>query len=144
MQEERARNRHDGYCSYPSLQKLLAVGTQLVRDAWMRGFSIGLSISLAFIVGCVASSTRYGVPKAEAAAVVEQRWSYFCFEAEQRRRHQLQGQRGGHARLGNGGGHAQRCQRPDGLVLPPTTSVNRRRREGASAQSPARTGARQP
>ena len=47
----------------------------------MRGFLIGLSISLAFIVGCVASSTRYGVPKAEAAAVVEQRWSYFCFEA---------------------------------------------------------------
>jgi hypothetical protein len=46
----------------------------------MRGFLIGLSISLAFIVGCVASSTRYGVPKAEAAAVVEQRWSYFCFE----------------------------------------------------------------
>jgi len=47
----------------------------------MRGFLIGLSISLAFIVGCVAGSSRYGVPKAEAAAVVEQRWSYFCFEA---------------------------------------------------------------
>ncbi|MEI9950853.1 MAG: hypothetical protein WDO74_18225 [Pseudomonadota bacterium] len=47
----------------------------------MRGFLIGLSISLAFIVGCVAGSTRYGVPKAEAAAVVEQRWSYFCFAA---------------------------------------------------------------
>jgi hypothetical protein len=47
----------------------------------MRGFLIGMSISLAFIVGCVASSGRYGVPRAEAAAVVEQRWSYFCFEA---------------------------------------------------------------
>ena len=47
----------------------------------MRGFLIGLSVSLAFIVGCVASSTRYGVSKAEAAAVVEQRWSYFCFES---------------------------------------------------------------
>lgn len=47
----------------------------------MRGFLIGLSISLAFIVGCVAGSSRYGVPKAEAAAVVEQRWAYFCFEA---------------------------------------------------------------
>jgi len=47
----------------------------------MRGFLIGLSVSFAFIVGCVASSTRYGVSKAEAAAVVEQRWSYFCFEA---------------------------------------------------------------
>ena len=46
----------------------------------MRGFLIGLSISLAFIVGCAVSSTRYGVPKAQAA-VVEQRWSYFCFEA---------------------------------------------------------------
>jgi len=47
----------------------------------MRGFLIGLSISLAFIVGCAVSSTRYGVPKAQAQAVVEQRWSYFCFEA---------------------------------------------------------------
>ena len=47
----------------------------------MRGFWIGLSISLSLIVGCVAGSTGYGVPKAEAAAVVEQRWSYFCFEA---------------------------------------------------------------
>ena len=47
----------------------------------MRGFLIGFSISLAFIVGCVASSTGYGLAKAEAAAVAEQRWSYFCFEA---------------------------------------------------------------
>lgn len=47
----------------------------------MRGFLIGLSVSLAFIVGCVTGSSRYGVPKAQAAAVVEQRWSYFCFEA---------------------------------------------------------------
>jgi hypothetical protein len=47
----------------------------------MRGFLIGLSISLAFIVGCVASSTHWGLPRAEAAAVVGPRWSYFCFEA---------------------------------------------------------------
>lgn len=47
----------------------------------MRGFLIGLSLGLSFLLGCVASSTRYGVPKAQAAAVVEQRWSYFCFEA---------------------------------------------------------------
>ena len=47
----------------------------------MRGFLIGMSIPLSFILGCVASSSRYGVPRAEAAAVVEQRWSYFCFEA---------------------------------------------------------------
>lgn len=47
----------------------------------MRGFLLGLSLSLAFIVGCVTGQSRYGVPRAEAAAVVEQRWSYFCFEA---------------------------------------------------------------
>jgi hypothetical protein len=47
----------------------------------MRGFLIGLSISLAFIVGCVASSTHWGLPRAEAAAVAGPRWSYFCFEA---------------------------------------------------------------
>lgn len=47
----------------------------------MRGFLIGISISVAFIVGCMAGSSRYGVPRAEAAAVVEQRWSYLCFEA---------------------------------------------------------------
>jgi len=47
----------------------------------MRGFLLGLSISVAFIVGCVSGASRYGVPRAEAAAVVEQRWSYFCFEA---------------------------------------------------------------
>jgi len=48
----------------------------------MRGFLIGISVSLAFIVGCVAGSSRYGVPRAEASAVVEQRWAYFCFEAD--------------------------------------------------------------
>jgi hypothetical protein len=47
----------------------------------MRGFLIGVSVSLAFIVGCVTGSTRYGVPRAEAAAVVEQRFSYLCFDA---------------------------------------------------------------
>jgi hypothetical protein len=47
----------------------------------MRGFLIGISLSIAFMIGCAAGASRYGVPKAEAAAVVEQRWSYFCFEA---------------------------------------------------------------
>jgi hypothetical protein len=47
----------------------------------MRGFLVGLSISLAFIVGCAVSSTRYGLQKAQAEPVVEQRWSYFCFNA---------------------------------------------------------------
>jgi hypothetical protein len=52
----------------------------------MRGFLIGLSVSLAFIVGCVAGSTKLAAPDVHAAspsgAVVEQRWAYFCFEAE--------------------------------------------------------------
>ena len=62
-------------------KKLLAIRAELVRDPEMRGFLIGLGLCFSFVLGCVASSTRYGVPKAEAAAVVEQRWSYFCFEA---------------------------------------------------------------
>lgn len=45
----------------------------------MRGFLVGLSISLAFILGCVAASTELVVPRAEAAYVQEQRWAYFCF-----------------------------------------------------------------
>ena len=63
------------------LEKFLAVRGDLGGTLGMRGFLLGMSLSLAFIVGCVASSTRYGVPRAEAAAVVEQRWSYFCFDA---------------------------------------------------------------
>lgn len=59
----------------------MATCAQLVPNAEMRKSLVGLSVALAFVVGCVASSTRYGVPKAEAAAVVEQRWSYFCLEA---------------------------------------------------------------
>jgi hypothetical protein len=47
----------------------------------MRRFLIGFGIALAFIVGCFASSTGFGLAKAKAAAVAEQRWSYFCFEA---------------------------------------------------------------
>jgi hypothetical protein len=47
----------------------------------MRGFLLGLSLSLSFIVGCAVSSTRYGLQKAQAEPVVEQRWSYFCFAA---------------------------------------------------------------
>jgi len=47
----------------------------------MRGFLIGLGLSFSFIAGCVASSSRFGVPRAEAAASLEQRWSYFCFDA---------------------------------------------------------------
>jgi hypothetical protein len=47
----------------------------------MRGFLLGLSISLAFIAGCVAGSSRLLVPPARASNtyVVEQRWEYFCF-----------------------------------------------------------------
>ena len=46
----------------------------------MRGFLLGLSVSLAFIVGCVTGSTGALLPRAEAEVVVEQRWAYFCFE----------------------------------------------------------------
>ncbi|MGC4063055.1 MAG: hypothetical protein QM784_00065 [Polyangiaceae bacterium] len=45
----------------------------------MKGFLLGLSISLAFIVGCVAGATRFVLPEANASYVVEQRWAYFCF-----------------------------------------------------------------
>ena len=45
----------------------------------MRGFLLGLSVALAFIVGCYAGASGFAVPKAEASYVVEQRWAYFCF-----------------------------------------------------------------
>lgn len=48
----------------------------------MRGFILGLSLSVAFIVGCVAGSTGLVTPPASANAVVEQRWAYFCFERD--------------------------------------------------------------
>ena len=47
----------------------------------MRGFILGLMVSLAFIVGCVAGASHFVLPTADAAYVVEQRWAYFCFEA---------------------------------------------------------------
>lgn len=46
----------------------------------MRGFILGLSISLAFMVGCVAATSGLLLPPALAGQVVEQRWAYFCFE----------------------------------------------------------------
>lgn len=46
----------------------------------MRGFLLGLSVSVAFVVGCVAGASRFVLPRADAAYVVEQRWAYFCFE----------------------------------------------------------------
>jgi hypothetical protein len=48
----------------------------------MRGFLLGVSISIAFVVGCVAGSSEFVVPRAEAAHVTEQRWAYFCFGAD--------------------------------------------------------------
>ncbi len=48
----------------------------------MRGLLLGLSLSLAFIVGCLAGSTDLVFPPASAGAVVEQRWAYFCFERD--------------------------------------------------------------
>ncbi len=46
----------------------------------MRGFVIGLGVSLTFILGCATGASSYGVRRAQAA-VVEQRWAYFCFDA---------------------------------------------------------------
>ena len=46
----------------------------------MRGFLLGMSISIAFIVGCVAGSSGLLLPPVRAGVVVEQRWAYFCFE----------------------------------------------------------------
>jgi hypothetical protein len=48
----------------------------------MRGLLLGLSLSMAFVVGCVAGSTGLLFPPANADAVVEQRWAYFCFERD--------------------------------------------------------------
>ncbi len=42
----------------------------------MRGFLMGLSVSAAFVLGCVAS--HFVVPPANAQSVA--RWDYFCFE----------------------------------------------------------------
>ena len=46
----------------------------------MRGLLIGLSVTLAFIRGCVAGASRMALPPAKASYVVEQRWAYFCFQ----------------------------------------------------------------
>jgi hypothetical protein len=45
----------------------------------MKGFLLGLSLSLAFAMGCVAGASRLVFPEAKASYVVEQRWAYFCF-----------------------------------------------------------------
>lgn len=42
----------------------------------MRGLVVGLSVSGAFVAGCVAA--QFMVPPARAAGV--QKWDYFCFE----------------------------------------------------------------
>ncbi len=44
----------------------------------MRGFLLGMSLSLAFIVGCV--TRPFVVPPAHANQVGGQRWEHFCFE----------------------------------------------------------------
>ncbi|RYZ08031.1 MAG: hypothetical protein EOO73_10080 [Myxococcales bacterium] len=48
----------------------------------MRQFLLGLGIAAVFAVGCVAGSSGLAVPKAKAAYVEEQRWAYFCFDAQ--------------------------------------------------------------
>jgi hypothetical protein len=48
----------------------------------MRPILLGLGLSAVFAVGCFAGASSLGVPKAQAARVAEQRWAYFCFDAE--------------------------------------------------------------
>jgi len=49
----------------------------------MRGFLLGLSVSFAFVAGCVAGSTQLALTQAKAGhEVVEQRWRYQCLEVE--------------------------------------------------------------
>ena len=43
----------------------------------MRGFMLGASLSVAFIIGCVARP--YIVPPANANQAAFQRWQYYCF-----------------------------------------------------------------
>lgn len=47
----------------------------------MRPFLLGLGLMAVFAAGCMAGASSLGVPKAKAAYVEEQRWSYFCFDA---------------------------------------------------------------
>ena len=48
----------------------------------MRGFFLGLSLAVAFIVGCVAGASGLVVPPASAQqqAMRLPRWEYFCAE----------------------------------------------------------------
>jgi len=48
----------------------------------MRQFLLGLGVSAVFVAGCVAGASSLAVPKAKAAYVEEQRWTYFCFDAQ--------------------------------------------------------------
>lgn len=43
----------------------------------MRGFALGLSLSMAFVIGCL--SARFVVPAARAQGV--RRWEHFCFSS---------------------------------------------------------------
>lgn len=43
---------------------------------------LGLAAVVVFGGGCVAGATGMAVPKASAARVEEQRWAYFCFDAQ--------------------------------------------------------------
>ena len=46
----------------------------------MRGFILGVAVSFAFIVGCVAGASSFFVPPANAQqhAMRLPRWEYFC------------------------------------------------------------------
>jgi hypothetical protein len=48
----------------------------------MRKFLLGLGLVAVFAAGCVAGASNLAVPKARAAHVEEQRWAYFCVDAQ--------------------------------------------------------------
>lgn len=43
---------------------------------------LGLAGAVVFVGGCAAGAAGLAVPKANAARVEEQRWAYFCFDAQ--------------------------------------------------------------
>ena len=48
----------------------------------MRKILIAVALGAVFGAGCVAGAASLAVHKADAAYVQEQRWAYFCFQAD--------------------------------------------------------------
>lgn len=48
----------------------------------MRKLLLGLGIFAVFAAGCAAGASSWTISKASAARSAEQRWAYFCFDAD--------------------------------------------------------------